>query len=155
MMAIALVPFSIQGLAILLDEAVFHRRRGLPRWERIGHPIDTFLQLGCMLIPLFFALNRAHLIFFSVAAFFSTLLITKDERVHALHCEWRENWLHALLFIVHPVVLIATAYLWASPGEHGWFYPVLRLQILLMAGFGTYQIIYWCVWERLWRKNSK
>ena len=35
------LPFAVQGLAILVDEFWFHHRRGLPRWERLGHPIDT------------------------------------------------------------------------------------------------------------------
>jgi len=24
-----------------VDEFYFHRRRGLPRWERLAHPLDT------------------------------------------------------------------------------------------------------------------
>ena len=38
---------GLQGLAMLVDELLFHRRRGLPRWERIGHPIDTLSVLAC------------------------------------------------------------------------------------------------------------
>ncbi len=143
MIALVIAPFSIQGLAILFDELYFHRKRGLPRWERIGHPIDTFFQTACMAIPLIFNLNIKTIILYAGMAILSSSLITKDERVHARFCCWQEHWLHAILFIVHPVVLIATAYLWAKPEEHAWFFPLLKLQILLMAGFGLFQIIYW------------
>lgn len=143
MMAIAIVPFSVQALAILLDEAFFHQKRGLPRWERVGHPIDTFFQMLCLTIPLLLTFNSATLILYSGLAILSTLLITKDEHIHADLCCWKEHWLHSILFIVHPVVLIATAFLWAHLEELDWFIPFLKLQLLLMAAFGTYQILYW------------
>jgi hypothetical protein len=37
-----LLPLVELGLAILLDQFYFHFARGLPRWERLGHPLDTF-----------------------------------------------------------------------------------------------------------------
>ncbi len=46
------VPFALQGLAILVDEFYFHRRRGLPIWERWGHPLDTLSLLICWLFLL-------------------------------------------------------------------------------------------------------
>jgi hypothetical protein len=141
-----IVPFSIQGMMILIDEFFFHRKRGLPRWERVGHPIDTFLQLLCLSIPLFLDYGRRSLILYTFVGATSTLLITKDEHVHATHCTWQEHWLHAILFIVHPIVLIAAAYLWAHPAFYGWFFPLLKIQILLMAIFGIYQITYWNIY---------
>lgn len=143
MIVLLVVPFSIQGMTILLDEFLFHRKRGLPRWERIGHPMDTFLQFACLSLPLFLDFNRRNLIVYAILATLSTLLITKDEHIHALHCSWLEHWLHAILFIVHPIVLIAAAYLWASASEYSWFFPLLKIQLALMAIFGTYQITYW------------
>lgn len=142
-MAVAIAPFFIQALAILSDEAFFHHRRGLPRWERLGHPIDTFLQMICLAIPLILPFNHQNLALFAMLSVVSTLMVTKDERVHARLCCWKEHWLHSLLFIVHPIVLIATAFLWAHMVEHGWFFSFLKLQLLLMAGFCSYQIIYW------------
>jgi hypothetical protein len=141
-----IVPFSIQGMMILIDEFLFHRKRGLPRWERIGHPIDTFLQFICLAIPLFLDFNRRNLTLYTIVAIASTFLITKDENVHAVHCGWQEHWLHAILFIVHPVVLIAAAYLWAHPAVYDWFFPLLKIQVLLMAFFGIYQITYWNIY---------
>jgi hypothetical protein len=42
------------------------------------------------------------------------LLITKDEWVHADQCNAGEHWLHSVLFVVHPVVLITAGLMWAD-----------------------------------------
>src|SRR5262245_66006812 len=39
--------FPLQMIFIAVDEIHFHRRRGLPRWERLGHPLDTLTVLAC------------------------------------------------------------------------------------------------------------
>jgi hypothetical protein len=144
MMALALAPFGIQAIAIMMDELVFHRRRVLPRWERISHPIDTFSQLVCLCLPLFMSFSRSHLYVYIAFAGLSCALITKDEKVHVLqHCSWKEHWLHSVLFIVHPLVLASIAFLWAKSARYPWFFGLLKIQVLLMIGFGLYQIIYW------------
>jgi hypothetical protein len=102
--------FSLQGGLLLIDEFYFHRRRGLGLWERVGHPIDNLL----LFFPLVFAFFRgpesdtARWIYFGFSAL-SCLLITKDEWVHTRECGASENWLHALLFVLHPVALGAAA----------------------------------------------
>jgi hypothetical protein len=68
----------------------------------------------------------------------SCLLVTKDELVHARHCEPGEHWLHALLFSLHPLLLIAIALLWLDGAR-----SVLVMQTLAVALFGAYQAIYW------------
>jgi 2-polyprenyl-6-hydroxyphenyl methylase / 3-demethylubiquinone-9 3-methyltransferase len=104
------VPLGLQALAMAVDEAYFHRRRGLPRWERIGHPLDT---------------------------------LTKDEAVHARLCTAGEQWLHAILFVLHPIVLAAFALLWRAGHT-----DILAVQLALVAGFGIYQVVYWNVIRR-------
>ncbi len=47
MLPLLLLPVLMQGLAMFVDEFVFHRRRGLPRWERLGHPLDTLMVALC------------------------------------------------------------------------------------------------------------
>ncbi|HWU42647.1 MAG TPA: hypothetical protein VN132_04380, partial [Bdellovibrio sp.] len=50
----AFVPIAIlQGSIMLIDEFFFHHKRGLPRWERIGHPLDTITVLTCLLFLYF------------------------------------------------------------------------------------------------------
>jgi hypothetical protein len=149
------VPFVLQTLSMAADEFLFHRRRGLPRWERVGHPIDTLSVLVCY-GWLFLAApgGRAALVY-SVLAAASCLLVTKDEPVHRRLCDGAEQWLHAVLFLLHPLVLLAAALLW--PALHGteaalpwiryagWERAFLLAAAAAAASFGAYQFIYWNV----------
>jgi 2-polyprenyl-6-hydroxyphenyl methylase/3-demethylubiquinone-9 3-methyltransferase len=83
----------------------------------------------------------------------SCLLITKDEFIHQRLCSGGEHWLHAVLFILHPIVLFGTAFLWIGIGTAAMaripspFLPVaawmLMLQVVLVSGFLVFQIAYW------------
>lgn len=130
--------FALQGALMLVDELCFHRRRGLPLWERIGHPLDTSSVLACFAVALLFAPTSPALEAYGALAVLSCVLITKDEFVHARHCTPTEHWLHALLFILHPLVLIGAALLWIS-GQRA---PLL-VGACLTAAFGAYQALYW------------
>jgi hypothetical protein len=139
----ALVPFAIavfvlQGLLMVLDEFVFHRRREMPRWERIGHPLDTLT----VLIPILFALwlspsSTWKPIFFALALF-SSLFVTKDEWVHARLCGPFEQWLHAVLFLLHPVLFLMIFLLWTA-GATEW----LIVQAVIVSVFLAWQTFYW------------
>lgn len=138
-----LLPFALQGLAMGVDEFGFHRRRPVSRWEWLGHVLDTLVFLGCLGCPLLVPPGPPQVRFYAALAAGSCLLITKDEWVHRRRCSGGEQWLHAVLFILHPVVLIATACLWlgggALPGlplpPPGLARAMLLLQGLLVAGF--------------------
>lgn len=141
-----MLPFILQALAIALDEGIFHYKRGLPRWERIGHPLDTLGTLLCMLFVLFIPYNPLTFKIYIGLAIFSSILITKDEFVHAEHCPGAEQWLHAALFILHPITLAAAGYIWFAR-----LTPLvlfLQVQAILMALFLTYQIVFWnFIWK--------
>jgi hypothetical protein len=142
--------FSLQGGLLLIDEFYFHRRRGLGLWERVGHPIDNLL----LFFPLVFAFFRgpesdaARWIYFGFSAL-SCLLITKDEWVHTRECGASENWLHALLFVLHPVALGAAAWAWIQAGASfrvaliGGSLPgkIFAGQLILMVLFFGYQVL--------------
>ena len=148
--ALWLLPFALQGAAMGCDEFGFHRRRTVPRWEWLGHVLDTAVFLACLWVPVGLAPSLPRLQVFGCLAGVSCLLITKDEFVHQRHCSGGEHWLHAVLFLLHPVVLLATAWLWlgsgppvlpglvvpALPGAEG----LLRLQALAVTGFLLFQI---------------
>src|SRR5258708_18222986 len=104
--------FGTQAALMVVDEFYFHHKRSLPRWERIGHPLDTLSVLVCYAISLAFSPTHGWLGLYALAAAFSCLLITKDEFVHAKLCGPGEHWLHAVLFVLHPVVLTLAAILW-------------------------------------------
>jgi 2-polyprenyl-6-hydroxyphenyl methylase / 3-demethylubiquinone-9 3-methyltransferase len=137
--AALIVPIALQGAVMLIDELVCHRRRGLPRWERIGHPLDTLTVVACLAWLVAVRPNGGTLGVYVVMAIGSTLFITKDEPVHARLCGGGEHWLHAVLFALHPVVLAAAGFAWWS-GGHG---TLLAVQLAAAIGFGVYQAVYW------------
>jgi hypothetical protein len=156
MWKLSLIPFVLQALAIGVDEAWFHRRRGLPRWERIGHPVDTLTVLLCMGYVLFVPYSKEAILPYALLAIFSCFMVTKDEFVHKQHCPASEQWLHALLFILHPVTLLSAALIWpisqgiaTAPWFASWLdqratlHRFLIGQFLAMSLFMFYQIVYW------------
>lgn len=141
-------PFLLQGAAMLVDEFWFHRRRGLGWWERIGHPVDTLTVLVCYGVALFTPYSPTALAWYVGCAVFSMLCVTKDEFVHARRCSPGEHWLHAVLFLLHPVTLAAAALIWmdAPPGAAAWR-GFLAGAFGVVAVFGLYQLLYWNVWR--------
>lgn len=141
---LALLPFLLQGFAMTVDEFFFHRRRGLGRWERLGHPLDSFF----MLVPLAWALatdfNPRNLVIFILLGAFSCLLVTKDEPVHTAACSSGENWLHAVLFVLHPLTLAGAAWLWRLRDlDHTHATLILGVEAGVVTLFMIYQIAYW------------
>jgi hypothetical protein len=148
------VPFVVQAIAMAVDEFYFHRKRGLGLWERIGHPVDTLTTLACIAWVLAVPPTTRTVTVYLALAFVSCLCITKDEFVHARRCSPGEHWLHALLFVLHPMCLAVLGLLW--PAQHGspsalpaWLAStsvvgrLLLGQFLLTGAFGLYQTFYW------------
>lgn len=127
----------LQGALILVDELVFHRKRGLPRWERIGHPVDSVSFLIPLGILLFLNPSDAVKALYVASAAFSCLCVTKDEWIHHSRTSPAENWIHSALFILHPTILIAGYASWEDPS------PLLPYQFAAVAGFTIYQLAYW------------
>ena len=140
MLPLLLVPAMLQGLAMFVDEFVFHRKRGLPRWERLGHPLDTLTVAACYgwLVAVPASHPHALAVYVGLCAF-SCVFITKDELVHAQRCEPVEIWLHALLFVLHPIVFLAFGVIW-SQGTEAW---VLHGALAATVGMLAYQFGYW------------
>jgi hypothetical protein len=147
-------PFILQMLFMAADEFWFHQKRGLPRWERIGHPLDTLTVLLCLSWILCVQPSHRTVTVFVVLAVLSCLFVTKDEPVHKRCCTAAEMWLHAILFILHPVALASAGLLWPAiwRGSTGLFsmirfsgfeQPFLVVVCVLMLGFGIYQFIFW------------
>jgi hypothetical protein len=150
-----LAPLVLQAAAMAIDELHFHRRRGLGRWERVGHPLDTMTFLACIVWTLAVPPTGRALIGYLVLAAFSCLFVTKDEPVHARRCTAGEQWLHALLFVLHPISLACLGLLW--PSVHGrqliegtnTIARAVPGQLLMTSAFCIYQILYWNIpWPR-------
>jgi hypothetical protein len=134
----ALAVFVLQGALMAVDEFGFHLRRAVPLWERRGHPLDTLTVLGPLLITLWIPFAAPWTLLFIALAIFSCVFVTKDEWVHARFSRPTEQWLHALLFLLHPLLFVAIFLLWQA-GELRW----LVLQTTLAAVFFAWQTLYW------------
>lgn len=156
-----LLPFLVQICVISFDEFYFHVRRGLPKWERLGHPLDTLTVLACFCFILFVPYSALYLKIYIALAIFSCIFVTKDEFVHKECCPASEQWLHALLFLNHPIVLTAAGLLWplvTGAAAPAWmsglltYAETLRLILIGQAGavfvFFVYQLVYW---NLLWK----
>jgi hypothetical protein len=161
MWILSVFPFALQAIGMVFDEGYFHIRRGLPKWERIGHPIDTFSVLLCMGFVLFVPFSKFTLICYIALASISSILVTKDEFVHKEHCPAMENWLHAVLFTLHPITLGFAGFMWpvvqgveVAPWIAGWLdnkqalHLFLKMQFGAMLTFLLYQIVFWnVIWK--------
>ena len=133
------IPLVLQGVLIFLDEFVFHHRRGLPKWEIWGHPMDTISILVPFAIFAWIPYQPALLWWVVGLCLFSSVFVTKDEFVHSESCEPIEHWLHAVCFILHPIVFFAAGYLWTQ-NQGLW---ILQGHFFLASAFLVYRIIYW------------
>lgn len=112
---IGIVSFIIlHAFLMLFDEFYFHRKRGLGKWERLGHPIDTFFTLICVFIVMFFPMEKTNVIIYFLFAIFSCFIIVKDEHIHLKFCDKYEQFIHAILFIMHPIYLAILFLCWPS-----------------------------------------
>ena len=157
MWILALIPFTLQALCIVVDEFFFHIKRGLPKWERIGHPVDTLSVLICFGTVLFVPFSPFNLKIYIAFACFSAILVTKDEFIHKEVCPWTEQWLHAVLFSLHPIQLACAGFLWPMireahvfPWIQQWlgshieiFRVFLITQFCAMSLFLIWQVVYW------------
>src|SRR5262245_22654200 len=149
-----LIPFVLQSLLMVVDEFYFHWHRILPRWERLGHPLDTLTVLICWGFLLLVQPTPLAAGIYALLSIFSCLFVTKDEWVHKQHCRPGEHWLHAMLFIVHPLLFISGGLFWtAIHTESASLLNLIRYEgferrfflvnFALTFIFGLYQIIYW------------
>lgn len=129
-----------------VDELYCHRKRELRRWERLGHPLDTLCFVLCLAFLLWRAPSEAALWIYGALAVFSCLFVTKDEWQHRELCGGMENWLHSVLFMLHPVLLIWAGWLWWQGSAV--FFSVISGALGLSVFFGIYQLVFWNVWRR-------
>jgi hypothetical protein len=151
-----MMPFAVQMLCMVVDELYFHARRTLPRWERFGHPLDTCTVLLCWSVVFYAAPTPRSVAVYGALSLFSCLFVTKDEWIHTQYCGAGEHWLHALLFILHPLTFLSAGLLWpalhtsdVSALSPGWIHydgsarPFFMANAGLTLLFGLYQLLYW------------
>ena len=142
------LPLLIQAVLMMFDEFYFHRRRGLPNWEIIGHPLDTLT----VIVPLIFAYNTSFsddkALLYVALSMFSCIFVVKDELIHKNICSKGEMILHALLYIFHPLVFMSIFMFWKNGDARLFgftvsFDKIASSQLMLTSGFCFYQIFYW------------
>jgi len=67
----------------------------------------------------------------------SCVCITKDEWVHWKYCSAAEMWLHAVLFITHPILLFSAMIEWQKQKT------AFLMVALGVSVFFVYQVVYW------------
>ncbi len=144
---------GFHGSLMLVDEFYFHQKRGLKKWERLGHPIDTLFTLICYFIVVICPITSTTITLYFIFSVISCFVITKDEAVHLKYCNHYEQYLHSLLFICHPILLISLFLGWSSfslsflPFMNSFSSDILKFGILFqffsIIVFLLYQIIYW------------
>ena len=137
--ALAVPCAAAQAALMLVDERVYHRARRLGHWESWGHVADSAFFALALSPAALLAPSTGAVLLFTALAIASTLLVTKDEWIHAGECEGAEQWLHALLFALHPCVFIGVGALWAR-GEGALVRAGLPLAV---AAYSFYQWLYW------------
>jgi hypothetical protein len=160
-----LIPFALQMLCMAFDEFYFHWRRTLPRWERLGHPLDTLTVLISWLFIFLVEPTPTSISIYFALAIFSCMFVTKDEWVHTSACEAGENWLHAVLFILHPLMFLSAGLLWVGLHENNANFSLIHYEgfertffivnTTLTWLFGMYQFVYWnWIWKPLLNPRS-
>lgn len=157
-----LLPMIIQALATIVDEGYFHYQRGLPRWERIGHPLDTLTVMACFLFTQLMSPSPANLKLYLGLVVVSCLFVTKDEVVHTELCSVGEQWLHSLMLLLHPIILGLVGLIWYGQNltslnlfttkELGQLHQLISAQLWCISLFCLYQIVYW---NLLWKPKKQ
>jgi len=141
-MTLLYLPFILQGASMVVDEFYFHEKRGLPLWEKLGHPLDTLTVFFCYAYLLWG--SGDPLVYIGICSF-SCLFITKDEFVHTEKCSGSEHWLHAMLFVLHPLSFLSAYYLFQAQEL-----SFLKIQTGVIFSFMLYQALRWSIpWQRL------
>lgn len=128
-----------------IDEKL-HHQRGLTLWERLGHPLDTLTVLVTLSYILINDYSEQGQMVYITLSIFSCLFITKDEFIHTEVCSSFEHWLHAALFILHPVIFLCAGLLWKYRPQDGF----LNYWVVLTGLFMMYQIFRWSIpWKAI------
>ena len=104
--------FAIYFGLYAADELVFHRKRGLHPTARWGHPTDLLLLAACAAYTLIVPYGDLTKIPFGILALFALISPLKDERLHAGKTDGSEQLVHAIRYMLQPLVIIMLGGLW-------------------------------------------
>lgn len=136
------------GCITMYDELFLHRKRGLTLYEARLHWIDTALVVFVQALAVFCEPTGFTMTLYLLAAILSCLSITKEEWLHREVCSGSEHWLHAMMFMLHPLSLLAAGITWQRLDRPLIHLADWRLNVLLVYTAGTaiflvYEMFYW------------
>lgn len=135
----------IHGSLLLYDEYVIHKERGLTKREITGGIIDGFLYIATIAVTIFTSYSEQLAFLYISLATLSCLSIVFHELYYPDKIRKTERIIHALLYIIHPLILFAFYESWKSDMfQNNYTYWMLQLGYFFLAfKTKTYFIIYW------------
>ena len=158
MFFVGLLLFTVFLSLHALDERLCHGGRGLSRVERAGRVADLLLWLALHGLVIFAVFTPARGALYAGLATGALLFMTRDEW-RGRTCPPREAGLHALQYLLSPVLLLTLGAMWpvidGVSTVVGWMLPLsldgLRLLVWLQAGVLALALAYE---GRAWRRAA-
>ena len=128
-----------------LDEHIFHRERGLSTNEIKSGVFDGILFVITVGLTIFTTYSESLSYLYITLATLSCLSIIKHEYFYPEVLSKKERLTHALLYIVHPLILYAFYLSWQSNlFDQNLLYWMLQLAYFALAfKSASFYIIYW------------
>ena len=139
------------ALLYFMDEHIFHRERGLSPSEIKSGMFDGILFVLTVGLTIFSTYSTGLAYLYITLASLSCLSIIKHEYFYPDYLSKRERITHALLYIIHPLILYAFYNSWKSNlFDENLMYWMLQLAYFALAfKSASFYIIYWnYVYER-------
>lgn len=141
----------LHGILFTFDEYIVHKKRSLSQKEVNSGLIDGVLFLSTVALTLFTKFSSLLEIIYISLGFLSCVAIIKHEMFLPPDITKRERVIHAVLYILHPLILYAFYVSWKSD----FFNTNLTYWMMQLGYFAlgfkaiTYHVIYWnYVYER-------
>ncbi|MBS1985442.1 MAG: hypothetical protein JST16_14850 [Bdellovibrionales bacterium] len=111
--------FAAHYALLILDETKNHSRRPIGRRERMGLILDALMLAWLASFVFFVKYSEGMAFVYGALALLTLLLVTRQE-LHVRECDRRERWMHSLLFISYPLVVITLAAFWPFVSGLSW-----------------------------------
>lgn len=150
---VGFITFTTLFHAVLyfLDEHYFHRKRGLSDNEVKSGMFDGILYVITVGLTIFTTYSKGLSYLYITLALLSCLSIVKHEYFYPETMDKKERITHALLYIIHPLILFAFYQSWQSSlFDNELFYWMLQLAYFALAfKAAAFYVIYWnYIYER-------
>lgn len=135
----------IHAALFLVDEHLFHKKRGLNRKEINATIFDGVLFMGTVALTIFTKYTEQLSYAYILLGGLSCLSIIKNELYYPAELSVQERVVHGFLYVFHPLILFAFFSSWKiNFFTTNMTYWMLQLGYLVLLFKGlSYHIIYW------------